>query len=243
MMNDGVNTSYNALQFSARHRMSHGYTLLYNYTYSHCLQDTETLGNKLQGNNQTDPNNMRFDYGPCDFDVRQNMNASFVYAGYNFTNRTMNLIAGGWSPSFLVSFNTGYPFTVLTGTDNSLTGIGLDRPVAVPGANRYVRNTGTGPGSMQWISASAFTPNGGGSFGNVGMNSLVGPRYVNSDVSLRKLFTTFREQKLELRFEFFNIFNHPQLQAPVTKESSGSFGQIQAAGNPRILQLAGKYTF
>ena len=239
MMNDGVNTDYNAMQFSARHRMSHGYTFLYNYTYSHCLQDTETLGNKLQGNNQTDPNNMRFDYGPCDFDVRHNMNASFVYAGFNLANPTLNLIAGGWSPSFLISFNVGYPFTVLTGTDNSLTGIGLDRPVAVSGVSPYVRNTT----SMQWITPSAFTPNSGGSFGNVGMNSLIGPHYTDADASLRKLFSTFREQKLELRFEFFNIFNHPNLQAPVVSESSGSFGKIQAAGPPRIIQLAGKYTF
>jgi hypothetical protein len=239
MMNDGVNTTYNAMQFQARHRMSHGYTILGNYTYSHCLQDTETLGNKLQGNNQTDPNNMRFDYGPCDFDVRQNMNASFVYAGYRFANRTLNLIAGDWSPSFLVSFNVGFPFTVLTGSDKSLTGIGLDRPNAVSGVNPYVRNTST----MQWISPAAFTNNSGGSFGNIGMNSLVGPHYVDSDVSLRKMFTTFREQKLELRFEFFNIFNHPNLQTPVVKLSSGSFGQIQSANDPRIMQLAAKYVF
>ena len=82
------------------------------------------------------------------------MNASFVYAGFSFPNPTLNLIAGGWSPSFLVSFNVGYPFTVLTGTDNSLTGIGLDRPVAVSGVSPYVRNTT----SMQWITPSAFTP-------------------------------------------------------------------------------------
>jgi hypothetical protein len=239
MMNDGVNTTYNALQFSARHRMSHNYTLLYNYTYSHCLQDTETLGNKLEGNTQTDPNNMPFDYGPCDFDVRHNMNASFVYEGYRFANRRLDLIAGGWSPSFLVSFNTGYPFTVVTGSDASLTGIGLDRPDAVGGVHPYVRDTTT----MRWINSAAFTANAPGTFGDIGMNSLVGPHYVNSDVSLRKVFSTYREENLELRFEFFNIFNHPNLDAPVTKLNSGSFGQIQSAGDPRIMQLAAKYIF
>jgi hypothetical protein len=238
-MGDGVNSTYEGVQFSARHRMSHGYTFLYNYTYSHCLQDTETLGNKLQGNNQTDPNNMRFDYGPCDFDIRHNMNASFVYAGYRFTNRTLDLIAGGWSPSILFRFNVGYPFTVLTGTDTSLTGIGLDRPNAVAGVNPYLRDKST----MKWISALAFTPNSGGNFGNIGMNSLVGPNFMNADFGLHKLFTTFREQRLELRFEFFNIFNHPNLQAPVVKLNSGSFGQIQSANDPRIMQLAAKYVF
>jgi len=239
MMNDGVNTTYNALQISVHHRLSHGYTLLYNYTYSHCLQDTETLGNKLQGNNQTDPYDMRFDYGPCDYDLRQNMNASVVYQGYRFGDRALNMIAGMWSPSFLVSFNTGYPFTVLTGTDDSLTGIGLDRPDSVAGIQPYVRNTQ----SMLWITPSAFTANGPGTFGDIGMNSVLGPHYVNTDVSLRKLFSTFKEQNLEVRFEFFNIFNHPNLDAPVATLSSSTFGQIQTANAPRIMQLAAKYNF
>jgi hypothetical protein len=239
MMNDGVNTRYNALQASARHRLSHGYSLLFNYTYSHCLQDTETIGNKLQGNTQTNPTNMRFDYGPCDYDLRQNTNMSVVYQGYSFHDRTLNLIAGGWSPSFLVSYNNGYPFTPLTGTDASLTAIGLDRPNAVAGVSPYLRNTST----MQWINKSAFIQNPAGTFGTTGMNSLLAPHYIDSDVSVRKLFTTFREENLELRWEFFNIFNHPNLSAPVSSFTSSSFGQIQAAGPARIMQIAGKYTF
>jgi Carboxypeptidase regulatory-like domain len=239
MMNDGVNTSYNGLQTSVRHRMDHGFSLLFNYTYSHCLQDTETIGNKLQGNTQTNPNDMRFDYGPCDWDLRHNLNTSLVYLGYNFSNRTLNLIAGGWSPSFLVSYYNGYPFTPLTGTDASLTGIGLDRPNAVPGANPYVRNHST----MQWITKSAFAANGPGTFGTTGMNSLLGPSYFDSDVSIRKLFRVFKEQNLEFRWEFFNIFNHPNLSAPVNSYTNATFGQIQAAGPARIMQIAGKYTF
>jgi hypothetical protein len=246
MMNDGVNTTYNALQASARHRLNHGYSLLFNYTYSHCLQDTEPISNKLQGNTQTNPTNMRFDYGPCDYDLRQNTNASLVYQGYNFTNPALNLIAGGWSPSFLVSYNNGYPFTPLTGTDDSLTAIGLDRPNAVAGVSPYLKNTDptvVGATRLQWINKAAFTANGPGTFGTTGMNSLLQPHYIDSDVSVRKLFKTFREENLELRWEFFNIFNHPNLSAPVTSFTSSSFGQIQAAGPARIMQLAGKYTF
>jgi hypothetical protein len=242
MMNDGVNTSYNGLQLSARHRMSHGYSLLFNYTYSHCLQDAETIGNKLQGNTQTNPNNMRFDYGPCDFDLRRNMNTSFLYEGYKFSNPTLNLIAGGWSPSFLVSYNNGYPFTALTGTDASLTGIGLDRPNAVSGTSPYLKGPATSKG-IPWINHSAFTSNSPGTFGTVGANSLLAPHYIDSDVSIRKLFRTFHEQNLELRWEFFNIFNHPNLSAPVNSFTNAAFGYIQASGPARIMQLAGKYTF
>jgi len=241
MMNDGVNTTYNALQVNARHRLSHGYTLLFNYTYSHCLQDTETIGNKLQGNTQTNPNDMRFDYGPCDYDLRQNTNGSFVYEGYKFNNHNLDLVVGGWSPSFLVSYYSGYPFTPLTGTDDSATGIGLDRPNSVAGVSPYIKNTT--PGNMQWISKNAFTANPVNTFGDTGMNSLLGPHYIDTDVSIRKLFPIYREQNLELRFEFFNIFNHPNLEAPVNSLTSSGFGQIQAANPPRILQLAGKFNF
>lgn len=130
----------------------------------------------------------------------------------------------------------------LTGTDASFTGIGLDRPNAVAGVNPYLKNTTLGVN--QWISKAAFTPNGPGTFGTTGMNSLLGPHYINSDVSIRKLIPTFKEENLELRFEFFNIFNHPNLANPVASLSSSGFGQIQAqAGNPRQMQLAAKYTF
>ena len=247
LMNDGVNTTYNALQVNVKKRLSHGYTLLYNYTYSHCLQDTETIGNKLQGNTQTNPTNMRFDYGPCDYDLRHNMNASFVYQGFNFPNQTLNLIAGGWSPGFLVQYNDGYPFTPLSGTDSSLTGIGLDRPNAVAGVSPYVKTTNPAVLSktLPWVTKSAFTVvTAANSFGTTGMNSLLGPHFIDTDVSVRKLFKTFREENLEVRFEFFNIFNHPNLANPVTSYSSSGFGQVQAQqGNPRQIQLAAKYTF
>jgi hypothetical protein len=170
------------------------------------------------------------------------MNASFVYQGFKFSNHAVDLIAGGWSPSFLVSYNNGYPFTPLTGTDDSLTGIGLDRPNKVSGVNPYLRGPAVTKG-IQWLNTAAFTANGPGTFGTTGMNSLLQPHYIDSDVSVRKLFRTFREQNFELRWQFFNIFNHPNLSAPVNSITNTSFGYIQAAGTARIMQIAGKYTF
>jgi hypothetical protein len=239
LMNDGVNTSYNALRVSGQHRIMHGYTLLMVYTYSHCLQDTETLANKLQGNTQTDPYNQDFDYGPCDYDLRQNLVSSMVYEGYKFNNQKLNLFAGGWSPAFLVSYYNGFPFSPLTGTDASFSGVGLDRPDAVPGVSPYVRNTKT----LLWIKPAAFTPNGPGTFGTTGMNSLLGPHYIDSDVNLTKQFKIHEQQNLQMRFEFFNVFNHTNFEAPVDTLNSSTFGQIQAANPARIIQLAAKYNF
>jgi hypothetical protein len=75
------------------------------------------------------------------------------------------------------------------------------------------------------------------------MNSLLGPHYVDSDVNLTKLFRIREQQNLQLRFEFFNVFNHTNFEAPVNTLNSSSFGQIQASNPARILQIAAKYTF
>jgi hypothetical protein len=71
-MDDGLTTSYNGLRLSAQHRFSRNFTLLSVYTWSHCMQNAETLGNRVsQGSNQyQDPNNRNADTGPCDFDLR-----------------------------------------------------------------------------------------------------------------------------------------------------------------------------
>jgi Carboxypeptidase regulatory-like domain len=239
LMDDGVNTSYNALKLTAQHRLSQKYTVLASYTYSHCLQDTETLGNRVTGNNESNPYNRNADYGACDYDLRHNFVGSFLYQGFSFANRKLNLIAGGWAPSFLVSYNNGFPFSPRTGTDASLSGVGLDRPDAVAGVSPYLKNKS----KLLWINPAAFVKNAPGTFGTVRMNSLLGPRYVDSDLSLVKLFNIHEQQQFQLRFEFFNVFNHTNFDFPVSTFNSASFGKIQSSEPARILQFAAKYTF
>jgi len=238
-MDDGINTSYNAMRLSAQHRLNHGYTLLFVYTYSHCIQDSETLANKLQGNTESNPYNRKADYGPCDYDLRHNIVSSLVYQGFNFKNQKLNFVAGGWSPAFLFSYYNGYPFSPLAGTDVSLTGVGLDRPNPVANVSPYVRNTQT----LVWLNPAAFATASPGTYGSAGMNSLLGPHYVDSDANLTKNFKVHEQQTFQLRFEFFNVFNHTNFQAPVNSLNSASFGKIQASNPARIIQLAAKYTF
>jgi hypothetical protein len=239
LMDDGVNTGYNALRLTAQHRFSRHYTVLAAYTYSHCIQDTETLSNRLTGNNESNPYDRNADYGPCDFDLRQNFVSSFVYEGPKFSNRAVDAVGGNWQLAFLISTYNGFPFSPLTGTDASLSGVGLDRPNVVSGANRYVRNKKT----LLWIQPAAFIKNPAGTFGTAGMNSLLGPHFFDSDVNLTKLFTIHEQQNLQLRFEFFNVLNHTNFMAPVNTFSSSAFGVIQASNPARIIQLGAKYNF
>jgi hypothetical protein len=242
-MDDGVNTSYNALRASAQHRFNHGYTWLAVYTYSKCLQDTETLSNKLQGNTESNPYNRNADYGLCDYDLRHNFTTSFVYQGYKFENRKLNFVAGGWSPAFLISAYNGFPFSPLTGIDASLSGVGLDRPDAVADVDPYMKSLHNKTNIPTWVSKAAFVSNAPGTFGTTRMNSLIGPGYVDTDVTLSKLFPVHEQQNFQLRFEFFNVFNHTNFMAPVNSLNSGQFGQVQASNPARIIQLAAKYNF
>jgi hypothetical protein len=115
--------------------------------------------------------------------------------------------------------------------------VGQDRPNVI--GNPYVRNTNT----LVWLNAGAFVPNGPGTYGNAGYNSLKAPGFFGMDSNLTRFFKVRERQRFELRFEFFNVLNHVNFNAPVANFHSSTFGLIQSAGDPRILQFALKYSF
>jgi hypothetical protein len=203
------------------------------------MQNAETLGNRVsQGSNQyQDPNNRNADTGPCDFDLRHNFVTSIVYESPKLGNHAMTELLGHWQLGTLLSYHTGFPYTPTAGVDNSLTGVGQDRPDAV--GNPYVRDTS----KLVWVSPSAFQANAQGKFGNAGYNSLIGPRLFGLDVNLSRVFRITERHQVQLRFEFFNALNHTNFNFPVGTFNSANFGKIQSAGDPRILQLALKYSF
>jgi hypothetical protein len=183
------------------------------------------------------PNNRDADYGNCDYDLRHNFVASLVVFSPRFSTRLANAILGNWQLSPIVTAHQGFPFNPTAGVDNSRTGEGADRPNIV--GNPYVRNLNT----RQWLDPSAFVLAPVGSFGNAGWNSLRGPGYFDMDISLTRFFTLHESNRLELRFEFFNSTNHVNFSNPSSGLNVATFGSILSAGNPRILQFAGKYTF
>jgi hypothetical protein len=239
LADDGVNTNYNALRVSAQHRFSHNFTVLSVYTWSHCLQNAETYGNRnnIGSAQYQNPNNRNADYGPCDFDLRHNFSTSFVYEVPKLANRIENQFLGNWQLATLVSAHTGFPFTPVTGVDNSLTNVRQDRPNVV--GDPYVQNKST----LVWLNPASFAANPLGTFGSAGYNSLNGPRFFGLDANVTRSFQIRERQRFELRFEFFNLLNHTNLNNPVSSLSSSAFGKIQSAGDPRILQLAAKFKF
>jgi hypothetical protein len=132
---------------------------------------------------------------------------------------------------------------VLTGSDNSNTGGGSDRPDVV--GNYAVSN----PGPDGWFNPAAFLKAPANTFGNAGRNVLRGPTLKNFDFGVFRTFRITERQAVQLRTEFFNLANHPNFFLPVNTLSSGAFGKIQRAssqsdtGAQRQIQFGLKYTF
>ena len=80
-------------------------------------------------------------------------------------------------------------------------------------------------------------------FGNAGNDSLEGPGAVNVDAALSREFIVRERMHFELRFEAFNLANHPNFSNPDSTLSDSTFGQIQSDAGPRIFQFAGRFQF
>lgn len=234
---DGGNAEYHGLLMKVEHRFTNNYTILANYTYSHCISEGD-FGGDLGGSNIEQPFNRNADRGNCGFDLRHIFNLSFVALSPHFHGTWTNRLMSNWQLATILSVHSGSWFSPQTGLDNSLTGIGLDRPNVI--GNPYIKST---TGNLQWLQPSAFVPNALGTFGNAGSQSLLGPGYFDTDVDVSRYFNITEHQKLELRFEFFNLANNVNFSNPDNNLQDGTFGQIQGDVAPRILQFALRYTF
>ena len=240
-LSTGASSNYNGLQLTAMKRMGHGLQGQVNYTWSHCL-DTVSNGGFLQfsagGILSPLPGDLGRDYGPCDYDIRHNLNAQYVYdLPVKVKDRSLGYVVNGWQVSGSVFWHSGVPFSVLStpyaaNGNGIVQGSGPQFASLVPGADPYCRNCTiagvTQPGTIQWLNPNAFvsavdpatgTCNGGNSaqncqFGNLGRNALRGPDFFWSDFYITKWFPLSERVKLRFDAQFFNVFNHPNFGLP-----------------------------
>jgi hypothetical protein len=123
--------------------------------------------------------------------------------------------------------------------DSNADGVNNDRP-------NLVGNYKVSGNKLHMFNYSAFTAAPMGTYGNVGRNSLIGPGFVNSDLSFFRFFPIYKEHQLQFRVEMFNAFNHFNLGNPNTNLASGpsQFGWVTSPANlGRIVQFGLKYSF
>ncbi|MGO9126499.1 MAG: carboxypeptidase regulatory-like domain-containing protein [Terriglobales bacterium] len=236
----GANSHYNGLQLTAMKRLGHGLQGQVNYTWSRCM-DTVSNGGFLPfsagGILSPLPGELARDYGPCDYDIRHNLNGQYVYQlPVEVRNHFLGYALNGWQISGTLFWHSGVPFSVLStpysaGGNGMVQGSGPEFASVVPGVPLYEHHPIPGitqPGTLQWLNPDAFVsvvdPSTGQcfggddpqhcQFGDLGRNSLRGPDFLWSDFYLTKRFSLTEHVKLRFEGQFFNVFNHANFALP-----------------------------
>jgi hypothetical protein len=236
-------SNYHSAQLSIQKRYSRGVTILSNYTFSK-VTGLNVGSENEGGNGPRDPTNASLDKGRLNYDVRHNWVTSYVWElplGKH-SNQIARQLLQGWNWTGIFSLHSGFPFTVVSGRDNSLTSIGRDTAdvIGTPGLpGGRSRNAQI----LQWFNTAGFTFNAIGTYGTAGLNILDGPGFYNFDTGILKNFAITEAKHLQFRFESFNILNHANLNNPDGNVSSPTFGRIVGASAPRIIELGVKFMF
>lgn len=238
-INDGATSSYAALLASVNRRLDKNVSLLFNYTWAHCINQQDVFVEIT--NTSQNPFNLGADRGNCASDIRQSYNLSLVAGVPHMAGGFGKLLISDWRLSGIMSGRSGFWFSPASGSDVSLTGVGADRPNVSGNPNSFHRSL------TEWFNKTEYSLNGPGTYGDAGRNSLLGPGGYEPDVAIFRDFQYQlhdKQQEVELRLEGFNATNHPEFSNPSGTYSSAQFGKIlSTANNARIMQLSLKYVF
>jgi hypothetical protein len=254
--NDG-NTDYNALEVNIQRQMSRRLMYNFSYTWSHNMADY--VDNLTGGDTPQDAHNYAHEMSNSFQDVRHRFVGDGAYqlpigqgGAILNSNSLASRMIGNWQFNGIVTLQSGEPFNV-TATNVSDTGgnsafyancIGDPWTGASKNRRDYVGTKSTG----FFINPAAFSaPSVVGTFGSCRPRMFHGPGLEDEDLSLFKLFPVSEADRIELRFEFFDAFNHPSFGNPSANISTSgvNFGKVTSGttAGPRILQIAAKFYF
>lgn len=236
-------SNYNGLQVTAERRSKNlGYQ--FSYTYSHALDE-----NSSNPGNIVNSYNKHADYGNSDQNIPNRFVGSVNYTLPFRGSGVYRPLVQGWQVNAIATYSDGIPFSVSSGANSLGVADGI-----VPRA-QFIGSTGNGslPSGQrtlkQWFNTAAFANPGTQQWGNSGRNILEGPGTKNVDFSVFKTVPLHETTSLQLRSEFFNLFNSPQFNNPNATVGPG-FGTVSSAGSPttlqrvsREIQLAAKIVF
>jgi hypothetical protein len=271
-----ASSGYNSLQATLRLR-THGLNSVVNYTWAHSIDNAsdgqDFVPNASQPDNSFNPSGERAN---SNFDTRQRLSWNFVYELPK--PQMMPKLLGGWVVNGIVSVQTGQPVNVSYLFEGDFNGsdeyFGRPDVVGNPFAGRDLPNTFLNAAAFAvpctWDASAGSCVPGTQHFGNLGRNAFTAPGYWNFDFSLARNFQVTEKAKLQLRADFFNLFNHPNFSNPLlpafgvdflggslpnaqgtgtgsipitATPDVGSGNPYLGGGGPRDIQLALKATF
>ena len=238
-----ASSSYNALGLSANHRFSNGLQFLVSYTWSKYLANNEGPEGWTNGNAQSVRNwyNTSLEKSLMIDDIPRALVASYVYElpvgkgrSYAPGNKIVENVIGGWQVAGVSSFKDGFPLSVSAATNNTNSFGGNQRP-NVASDTKIDHQT-----IYSWFNTQAFTQPDAFTFGNAPrtMGYLRAQGTLNFDMTLQKYWRLWNEaSRLQLRAEFYNLFNRTQFFAPGTTFGAATFGVVPGALPARSIQF------
>lgn len=241
---------FHSAQFRADKRFSHGVSFMGSYVLGKGVDNVNAPQPGLTpgvGN----PFNLRQEKGRGNFDRRHAVSVSWLWSPtVPFQHRAAKMALGNWSLGVFHSIQSGAPLSITMGTDVALDGTGqqnLQRAQLVNGvtyADVALAHSSRADFVSRFFNTAAFVPANlvpRGVYGNSGRNIISGPAQSNTDFTLMKDVVLREPLRLQLRGEFFNVFNQVNFSPPNTLVSSGSFGRITGSNEGRVIQLAVKF--
>jgi len=275
MLANYSSSSYNSLQLEARHRMKSGLSFEANYTFSKVLSDAD-------GDSQSriqhflDIANPGIERSRANFDQTHMIKADASYdlpigTGHRLHYRPLDRVIGGWKVSGVMSWNSGAPFSILSGrgtlnrssgtrsyyntADTTLTKSQLDQIVKfqMTGNGPFIISrsainptdgTGVnGDNNTGPFPGEAFFNPGAGTLGVLQRRLFDGPWIFSLDLSALKTVKLTERQTVELRMDAFNAPNHPSFWAGDQNINANTFGVVAATFGYRQVQFALHYRF
>jgi hypothetical protein len=255
-----INSNYNALNLGLTRTFSNGLGLQAKYRWSKSID--ELSGEGPGGNtNQTFPQDLGSERGPSDFDATHFVliAAQYELPWYKSQNGLRGKLLGGFHIDPIITYHTGFPYTVKIGQSVSTPGgpsLGPIRPSQYFGNAIYSSSNDALINGTNWPGGGAkyfdITDNGPP---GIGRNSFRGPRYFATDLSLSKLTKLPADWHLgeaaaiEIRANLYNLFNTLNLTPfnffdPGIFADSGQFGRAtQPALAGRVVEFQARLSF
>jgi hypothetical protein len=261
------NSAYNSGAVSLRRRSSSGFVGQISYTFSKSMDANSGVSESdsvRSPQDVMDPFDIHRDWARSDFDVTHAVVVDFSYpVPLRAGSKVLGAVANGWTLDGVVTFQTGMPFTILSGANVSRDGAMYvaDRPNLTPGANQNPSSgisagcngfpAGTPVGNANnWYDPCAFSLPLAGTYGDLGRNTVIGPGLADADLTLEKSFKLAETANATFRFEMFNVLNHANFGLPNTTALTASGAANPSAGvitytvtSSRQIQLALRINF
>ena len=233
-----ANSNYNALQVSLEKHYSHGLLFQASYTFSKAIDQGASFENELN------PINFRATRGVSLLDAKHRFVFSPVWdlpikERPGFTGK---LIAG-WGVSAILTYQSGFPIRVQDANDAELQSSFFFEDTNTPQITGPIRFLNPKTNGGLWFDTSNITDPVPGTFGNMPHALCCGPAISNTDLVISKKTRINERWNTEFRAEFYNAWNHTQFTNPDGNFTNSTFGLIQKARDPRLIQFGLKILF